>query len=85
MTPAQCRAARALLDWTLTAAATAAGVGRATLERFEAERRGTTPEVKQKLTEAFRNSGVIFNVDAARIIKRGKLGDHAVILMLDDH
>jgi predicted transcriptional regulator len=35
ITPAQCRAARALLDWTQQDLATAAGVGKVTVRQFE--------------------------------------------------
>lgn len=60
ITPAQCRAARALLDWSQQQLATAAAVGVVTVRQFEAgaaePRRATIDVITRALTEA----GVIF-------------------------
>jgi transcriptional regulator with XRE-family HTH domain len=56
LTPAQCRAARALIDWNQQELADAAGVGVATIQLFEAgkgeQRRATLRIVRQALEEA---------------------------------
>ncbi|MFH3481646.1 helix-turn-helix domain-containing protein [Xanthobacter variabilis] len=60
MTPAQCRAARALLDWSQQQLADAATVGNATIRNFESgksEPRNATLNVLQRALEA---AGVIF-------------------------
>jgi transcriptional regulator with XRE-family HTH domain len=60
ITPAQCRAARALLDWSQQALADGAKIGNATIRNFESGK--TTPQnatlemIRQTLVEA----GVIF-------------------------
>lgn len=60
MNPAQCRAARALLDWSQQQLADAAGVGVVTIRQFEggaSEPRRSTLDV---LRRAFEAAGVIF-------------------------
>ena len=60
MTPAQCRAARALLDWTQDDLAVAAQVGVVTLRQFE---RGATEPRRAILTalrRALEEAGVRF-------------------------
>ena len=60
LTPAQCRAARALLDWSQQALADAAKIGNATIRNFEsgktAPQNATLAMIRQTLVEA----GVIF-------------------------
>jgi len=60
LTPAQCRAARGLIDWSQRQLAEAAGVGVATIRLFEAgkgeQRRATLSVIKN----AFEAAGVEF-------------------------
>ena len=60
LTPAQCRAARGLIDWSQRQLAEAAGVGVATIRLFEAgkgeQRRSTLTVIKN----AFEAAGVEF-------------------------
>ena len=51
MTPAQCRAARGLLDWTQTTLADAAGVAVMTVTNFEKSWRVVTPETIQAILD----------------------------------
>lgn len=60
ITPAQVRAARGLLAWSQTQAAEACGVGKATLQRFEAGDVGTSEESIELMVRGFGHSGVIF-------------------------
>jgi DNA-binding XRE family transcriptional regulator len=60
MTPAQCRAARALLDWTQTTLADAAGVGLSTVVDFEKERRAVSDTARDAIAAALIAAGVIF-------------------------
>jgi predicted transcriptional regulator len=60
ITPAQCRAARALLDWSQQHLATTARVGVVTVRQFEggaAQPRRATLDVVQRALEA---AGVVF-------------------------
>jgi transcriptional regulator with XRE-family HTH domain len=56
LTPAQCRAARGLIDWNQQQLADAAGVGVATIRLFEAgkgeQRRATLSVIRQALEAA---------------------------------
>jgi transcriptional regulator with XRE-family HTH domain len=56
LTPAQCRAARALLDWTQERLAEQAGVSRSTMRGFETGQhelhRGTATVIRQALEAA---------------------------------
>ncbi|KQZ98442.1 hypothetical protein ASD64_15810 [Mesorhizobium sp. Root157] len=61
MTPAQCRAARALLDWTQPALAASAGLGLSTIVDFEKMRRKTiSPDAVAAIRAALESAGVIF-------------------------
>ncbi|WP_188583412.1 helix-turn-helix domain-containing protein [Azorhizobium oxalatiphilum] len=60
ITPAQCRAARALLDWSQQQLADAARVGVVTVRQFEAgasQPRNSTLDVIER---AFEGAGVLF-------------------------
>lgn len=61
MTPAQCRAARALLDWTQPQLANAAGLGLSTVVDFEKQRRATiSVDAKIAIRNALESAGVDF-------------------------
>lgn len=59
MEPVQSRAARAMLKWSLTDLASAAGVGRASAARFELGQ-SVDPETVAKLRKAFEAKRVRF-------------------------
>ncbi len=60
MTPAQCRAARALLDMTQTELAEAASLGLSTVVDFENERREVSPTAVEKIRRALEGTGIDF-------------------------
>jgi len=60
MTPAQCRAARALIGMTQTELADAAGFGLSTIVDFEKERRIVSTAAQVRMREALEEAGVEF-------------------------
>ncbi|OOY24438.1 hypothetical protein BMI91_10375 [Thioclava sediminum] len=60
MTPAQCRAARALLEMTQPELAAAAGFGLSTIVDFEKERRVVSETAQARMKEALENAGIAF-------------------------
>jgi len=60
MTPAQCRAARGLLDWTQAKLAEAAGLALATVVKFERSGRAVPARAVQSIQLAFEAAGVEF-------------------------
>ncbi|MDN3574548.1 helix-turn-helix domain-containing protein [Methylobacterium longum] len=60
MNAAQCRAARALLDWTQPRLAEAAGIGLSTVVDFEKGRRAVSAEAIGKMSTALREAGIEF-------------------------
>lgn len=60
MTPAQCKAARALADLTQPKLAELAGVGLSTVVDFERSRRAVSPEAIAVIQGALETAGVIF-------------------------
>ena len=59
ISPAQCRAARTLLSWSLAKLAAAAGVSEATVDDFEVERE-PDPTAATAIERAFEEIGVEF-------------------------
>jgi transcriptional regulator with XRE-family HTH domain len=57
---AQCRAARALIDWSLEQLTQAAAVDLQTIRDFEARFRRPDVEVRQRIRSALEEAGVIF-------------------------
>ncbi|NIZ13489.1 DNA-binding transcriptional regulator [Phaeobacter sp. HF9A] len=60
MTPAQCRAARALIGMTQPQLAKAAGFGLSTIVDFEKERRVVSSTAQIRMMEALEGAGVEF-------------------------
>jgi transcriptional regulator with XRE-family HTH domain len=60
MAPAQCRAARALLDWTQPRLASRAEVGLSTVVDFERARRLVSTEARAAIQRALESAGVEF-------------------------
>ncbi|HMK90487.1 MAG TPA: helix-turn-helix transcriptional regulator [Methylocystis sp.] len=60
ISPAQCRAARGLLDWSQQRLADASGVGNTTICNFEGGRSSPQPGKLSALRRAFERAGVAF-------------------------
>ena len=60
MTPAQCRAARALIEWTQPELAAASKLGMSTIVDFEKSRRSVSLDVISAIRRALEAGGVIF-------------------------
>ncbi|QQP90444.1 helix-turn-helix transcriptional regulator [Skermanella sp. TT6] len=60
LTPEQCRAARALLDWTQDELATAAEVSRSTVRGFEAGQRDMQRATMAAIRRTLEGAGVSF-------------------------
>ncbi|TIL94807.1 MAG: transcriptional regulator [Mesorhizobium sp.] len=58
MTPAQCRAARALLDWTQPQLADASKLGLSTVVDFEKQRRAVSEEAQSAIRTALELAGI---------------------------
>ncbi|MFG1352173.1 helix-turn-helix domain-containing protein [Xanthobacter autotrophicus] len=76
MTPAQCRAARALLDLTQPALAEAGQLGLSTIVDFERSRRAVSAEAVDAIRAALEAAGVLFidqngNGPGVRLKERG--------------
>lgn len=63
ISPAQCRAARALIEWSQTKLCESAGVGRATLANFEAGKSIPYERTLRDIRAALEAGGVVF-IDA---------------------
>ncbi len=60
ISPAQCRAGRALLEITQTKLAASAGLGLSTVVDFEKQRRQVSPESVKSICQALVRAGVEF-------------------------
>lgn len=60
ITPAQCRAARALLDWSQQRLADESKIGNATIRNFESGKSKLQHATEDVLVRAFIQAGVIF-------------------------
>jgi len=83
MTPAQCRAARGLLDWTQAQLAEASGLALATVVKFE--RSGRAVQAVQAMQLAFEAAGVEFtNGDEPGVkLRRNPRGDPAASIPIE--
>jgi len=82
MTPAQCRAARAFLNWSLDQLAGQAGVAVDAVREFEAERRPPPPGAVVALAAAFERGGIeMTGADDGRTgirLKRAAAGEEGI-------
>lgn len=69
ITPAQCRAARGLLNWTQAQLAEAAGVGIVTIRQFEAAHAEPRQATLTVIRQAFEEAGVEFTNGSAPGVK----------------
>ena len=60
LTPALCRAARGLLDWTQSDVAVRAGLSRSTIRDYEGGRHDIHRATEAQLRQAFEDAGVVF-------------------------
>lgn len=60
LTPALCRAARGLLDWTQSELADRSGVSRSTIRDYEGSRHDVHRSTEAQLRHAFEDGGVEF-------------------------
>ena len=68
ISPGQCRAARALLNWTQETLANKVGVALKTIRDFENERRTSLKIVRSSIQQAFEQAGVeFFDDDGLRL------------------
>jgi transcriptional regulator with XRE-family HTH domain len=72
MTPAQCRAARALVDLTQPALAEAAGLGLSTVVDFERSRRQVSADAIAAIRSAIEAAGVEFTNGDQPGVRMGK-------------
>jgi DNA-binding XRE family transcriptional regulator len=63
ISPGQCRAARALLNWTQETLANKVGVALKTVRDFENERRQSLNIVRASIKQAFEQAGIEFFED----------------------
>jgi transcriptional regulator with XRE-family HTH domain len=64
LTPALCRAARGLLDWTQQQLSDASAVSRSTIRDFEGARHGLHKSTAVQLRRSFESAGVMFTQTA---------------------
>jgi transcriptional regulator with XRE-family HTH domain len=87
MNPAQCRAARGLLDWTQTKLADAAGIAPSTVLRFEQIRMAVSAQKVQAMQRALEAAGIEFtngNEPGVKLRKGGPRGDPAASITVED-
>jgi DNA-binding XRE family transcriptional regulator len=70
ISPGQCRAARALLNWTQETLANKVGVALKTVRDFENERRQSLSIVRASIKQAFEEAGIEFFDDDGLRLKR---------------
>lgn len=80
LTPAQCRAARALLRWSQADLANKSGIARRTIAYFESGRHSLALRSRRALGNAFMKAGIVF--DAQGGIRRDPPGGAAPQLVV---
>jgi DNA-binding XRE family transcriptional regulator len=70
ISPAQCRAARALLEWTQGDLAKRVGIALRTVRDFENGKRTPLPIVRSSILQAFEQAGIEFT-DGDGVRRRG--------------
>ena len=71
ITPAQCRAGRAMLRWSIAELAHQARVSSKTINRFETEEREISPRSLFQMVRALEDAGVEFRPDGSvRLVPR---------------
>ena len=84
ITPSQCRAARALLDWSQKQLAEAAKVGVVTIRNFEGSKSSPINATLEVLRRALESAGVEFTNGNAPGVKLHKAGARAASIPLED-
>jgi len=84
MTPAQSRAARALLDWTQPKLAKSASLGISTVVDFERARRSVSAEAIAAIRAALESAGVEFTNGNAPGVKLHKAGPNPASIPIED-
>ncbi len=87
MTPAQCRAARGLLDWTQVKLAKAAGIGTSIVTCFERSGRAVAAGAVHTMQHALEAAGVEFldgEEPGVQLRKGGPRGDPAAAIPVED-
>jgi transcriptional regulator with XRE-family HTH domain len=84
MTPAQSRAARALLDWTQPTLAKSASLGISTVVDFERARRSVSAEAVAAIRAALESAGIEFTNGNAPGVKLHKAGSKPASIPLED-
>jgi DNA-binding XRE family transcriptional regulator len=70
ISPGQCRAARALLNWTQEMLANKVGVALKTVRDFENERRKLLNIIRSSIKQAFEQAGIEFFEDDGLRLKK---------------
>lgn len=84
MTPAQCRAARGLLDWTQDRLAQTAGTDAPSVAQFEQGNGGGTASVADRLRRALESAGVEFTNGATPGLRLARSGDAEQSITADE-
>jgi len=83
VTPAQCSAARKLLNWSSNRLAERSGVAATTVIAFERNEKRTNPSIVRALRETLADQGIVFDaaetVDPQAWIKQCTLSDGSLV------
>ena len=84
MTPAQCRAARGLLDWTQDRLAETAGTDASSVAEFERGNGGGPARLADRLRRALESAGLEFTNGTAPGVRLARAGDSEQSLTPDE-